>query len=241
MSEEVQPGSILKQNLAEVEEAVSRALMNAGRSGEDLKLVVITKGQQTEIVRAAYELGLRVFGENRIEEGLPKQVELNDLHDIQWHMVGHIQSRKAKDVAPNFSCVHSVDRVKIAKLLNRYREGNQERLPVLLEGNFSGEETKYGWLLADPSAWSEAISEIHQLTELKNLEIIGIMTMAPWQVDQSIIRKTFRKAKEFSDVLQGEISYAPIELSMGMTDDYEIAIQEGATMLRLGRAIFGHS
>ena len=229
---------ILARNLQRIEQTISESLAVSERQGERLQLVVVTKGRSPELIRAAYEIGMRSFGENRLAEGLSKQAALAELEGLSWHMVGKIQSRKAKDVAPNFSCVHSLDRLKVARLLDKHREGTPGKLKVFIEGNFSGEQTKSGFQLVDRTSWSEVVQQFGEIFSLHRLELLGVMTMAPWQVDQSIIREVFRKARDFRDLLEDEYSLEGLQLSMGMTDDYPIAIEEGATVLRLGRAVF---
>jgi pyridoxal phosphate enzyme (YggS family) len=232
------PIPILARNLQRIEQTISEALAASGRQGKGVQLVVITKGRSPELIRAAYDVGMRSFGENRVAEGLAKQAALTELEGVSWHMVGKIQSRKAKDVAPNFACVHSLDRLKIARLLNQRREGTPGKLQVFIEGNFSGEQTKSGFQLVDRTTWPEVVQQLGEIFRLHRLELIGVMTMAPWQVDQSLVRQVFRKARDFRDILEDEYSIEGLQLSMGMTDDYPIAIEEGATVLRLGRAVF---
>jgi pyridoxal phosphate enzyme (YggS family) len=205
----------------------------------DIRMVAISKGHGVEKIRAAYHAGIREFGENRIHEALPKLEELEAFEDIRWHMVGHIQSRKAKLVIPAFDIVHSVDRMKIAQRLNRFAGESGLTFPVLLECNVSGELTKYGWNLQDEEAWSEVLPEFDQLVKMENLAVLGLMTMAPWVSDERILRSCFGKLRELASFLATNLPGEWRELSMGMTDDFEFAIEEGATIIRIGRAIFG--
>ncbi|MGD2057619.1 MAG: YggS family pyridoxal phosphate-dependent enzyme [Anaerolineales bacterium] len=229
----------LEANIENVQGKIEDAAARAGRDAADIRLVAITKTHPPEVVRAAYELGLRDFGENRVFEGVEKQSHLQDLDEAIWHMVGHIQSRKSSEVPEHFKMVHSVDRPKIARYLDKHAQAGGIRLPVLLECNVSGEKSKYGWELSDQSLWRDAAVEFNALLDLKNLEIRGLMTMAPWVEDESIVRKTFIQLRSLRNYLQDALEVNWPELSMGMTDDYEIAIEEGATLLRIGRAIFG--
>jgi pyridoxal phosphate enzyme (YggS family) len=229
----------IETNLQNVEEKIGQASDRGNRELDEIRIVAISKSQPADAVRTAYDLGLRDFGENRVLEGLEKQTALEDLPDIRWHMVGHIQSRKARDVPGNFQVVHSVDRIKIARYLDKHAEEQGIILPILLECNVSGEASKYGWELSDRSTWESAIEEFRSILEKKNLQIQGLMTMAPWVEDQAIIRNTFRRLRSLRDYLQEKLDVEWPELSMGMTDDYEIAVEEGATLLRIGRAIFG--
>jgi pyridoxal phosphate enzyme (YggS family) len=229
----------IEANIKNVRGKIEDAASHAGRDAAGIRIVAVTKTHPPAVVRAAYELGLRDFGENRVFEGVEKQSHLQDLDQAIWHMIGHIQSRKAGDVPTHFQMVHSVDRVKIAHHLDKHARAEGIRLPVLLECNVSGEESKYGWELSDPSLWPETIEEFRSLLDLESLEILGLMTMAPWVEDESIIRTTFQRLRELRDYLQEALEVSWSELSMGMTDDYEIAVEEGATLLRIGRAIFG--
>jgi len=190
-------------------------------------------------VRAAHEAGLRLIGENRIDEALPKRAATDDLEDLSWHMVGHIQSRKARTVVQVFDAVHSVDRFKIAERLNRAAEQAGTRLPILLECNVSGEVSKWGWPLTEQASWSEVTEEFARIRELPNLEVRGLMTMAPMVVEAERVRPIFKKLHALQIYLRRVIPGDWSELSMGMTEDYEIAVEEGATLLRIGRAIFG--
>lgn len=224
--------------LAVVRREINEAADSADRDPDEITIVAVTKAFPAESVRAAYGLGLRHFGENRVQEGLSKIGELTDLGEAAWHMVGHVQSRKASDVAPGFDMVHSIDRLKIARKLHESRDGPP--LPVLLQCNVSGERSKYGWELADRSAWPGIVGEFRQISELDNLELRGLMTIAPWTREEQVLRTTFRRLRELSVFLAQAIpAVSWSELSMGMTDDFPIAVEEGATMLRLGRALFG--
>jgi pyridoxal phosphate enzyme (YggS family) len=228
----------IKPQLEQVRERVDRAAQHAGRSVESVKIVAISKGQPVEAIEAASKLGLVHIGENRVGEALQKQAQLKHL-DLTWHMVGHIQSRKARDIPGQFKWVHSIDRLKIAERLNRYAQDLDIRLTILLECNVSGEESKYGWNLADRSTWPGVLPAFNEIINFSNLEFRGLMTMAPWVEDERVLRRTFRTLRELRDYLVESFDHPLPELSMGMTDDFEYAIEEGATILRLGRVIFG--
>jgi len=226
-------------NLRLVKERIHEAAARSGREAGAAGLVAICKGQPASLVRAAYKAGQRDFGENRIAEAREKQVELTELSEIRWHMVGHIQSRKAKDVAPHFFMVHSIDRVKIAERLDRSASDSGRILPVLLECNTSGEASKTGWSVWQKDDWPGVVEDFQMIRELENLDVRGLMTMAPWAADPAVLRSTFQSLRTFRDFLEEKLLIDLPELSMGMTDDYEIAIEEGATIVRVGRAIFG--
>lgn len=230
--------SEIESRLVEVRRTIGESARSVGRDPAEVRIVAVTKGFSPKVVQAAYDAGLRDFGENRVQEGLEKMAQLRELESISWHMIGHIQSRKAKDVAPNFSSVHSVGRIKIADRLNEYREGPP--LPILLQCNVSGEDSKHGWELEKLGSWPDVLPEFAQIVEMPNLEVTGLMTIAPWTRDEDVLRTTFRRLRELAEYLRGELPQASWdELSMGMSDDYPIAVKQGATVLRLGRGIFG--
>ncbi len=226
-------------NLERVRARIGAAAQRAGRPPESIRLVAVTKNQPIDLVRQAYALGVREFGENRVGETVPRQAALADLEGIRWHMIGHVQSRKARDVAPAFALVHSVDRIKIARALDERAGEAGRRLPVLLECNLSGEATKEGWPLAEKSAWEAILSPFEAVCSLPHLEVQGLMTMAPWTERPETARPVFAQLRELQAFLAARIPARWAELSMGMTDDFEVAIEEGATIVRIGRAIFG--
>jgi pyridoxal phosphate enzyme (YggS family) len=228
----------IRPQIEQVQQRVDRAAQRVGRSSESVKIVAISKGQPIEAIEAASRLGLVHIGENRVGEALQKQSQLTHL-DLTWHMVGHIQSRKANEIPGHFTWVHSIDRFKIADRINRFAQDQGVRLPVLLECNVSGEDSKYGWTLSDRSIWPGLLNAFAEIIKFGSLDLRGLMTMAPWVEDEGILRTTFRTLRELRDYLVQSLDYPLPELSMGMTDDFEYAIEEGATMLRLGRAIFG--
>lgn len=231
--------SQVQANLRQVRQRIDSAAIRASRDPSSIRIVAVAKSQPAEQVRAAHQAGLRLIGENRVEEAEPKQAAVPDLTGLEWHMVGHIQSRKAKRVAAGFSVVHSVDRLKVAELLDREAESLGRDLQVLLECNVSGESSKWGWALADRSTWPEAAAEFEQLSKLTHLRVGGLMTMAPLTQVPESVRLVFRRLRELRDYLQQATSRAWPDLSMGMSDDFPVAVEEGATILRLGRAIFG--
>jgi pyridoxal phosphate enzyme (YggS family) len=231
----------LEANLRSVQERIATAAKRAGREPAEITLVAVTKTQPPEVIRAAYELGVRHFGENRVEEAEAKVDKLPV--DITWHMIGHIQSRKAKRVIPLFQIVHSVDSVKLARRLDRLSVEGDEPLPVLLECNVSGEASKYGF---DASKWDEDEAEqkalqnvVKEVVALPRLRVQGLMTMAPIVAESEQARPVFVRLRALRDHLATIFPQAGWHaLSMGMTDDFEVAIEEGATLVRVGRAIF---
>ncbi len=222
-------------NLQRVQERIASAAKRVGRDPAEVILVAVSKTHPPATIRAAYELGLRHFGENRVEEAVGKIDALPQ--DITWHMVGHLQSRKAALAVKLFDIVHSVDSVKLARRLDRFCTEEGRTMPVLLEVNVSGEASKYGFPIADRAGLEAAIAEMLKLPQVR---IEGLMTMAPIVPDPEDARPVFRGLRELRDELAHK--FPQIEwrhLSMGMTDDFEVAIEEGATIVRIGRAIFG--
>jgi pyridoxal phosphate enzyme (YggS family) len=232
--------STLAGNLAAVRQRMAAAAARVGRAADEVELVPVTKGHSADIVRQAVRLGLDRFGENRVAEGLAKMQALSGLPDIRWDMIGHVQSRKASDVAANFDRVHSVDRLKIARYLNRHAADQPAPLPVLIECNVSGEESKYGFDISDSDRADAVVVTVAEIVGMPHLQVVGLMTMAPWTEDELVVRDVFRGLRLFRDRLSEELPTATwTELSMGMTDDFELAIEEGATIVRIGRALFG--
>jgi PLP dependent protein len=226
----------LQSRIAAVQARITAAARRAGRDPAEVTLVAVSKTHSPVEVAAAYATGLRVFGENRVEEAAPKTGEVARLvapaEPPAWHLIGHLQSRKAGDVLPWASMVHSVDSVKLAQRLSRFVTAG--KLPILLEINVSGEASKYGFR---PEELPVAVETI---AALPGLALQGLMTMAPVAADPEEVRPVFAALRALRDELTR--SYPTLDwrhLSMGMTDDFEVAIEEGATLVRVGRAIFG--
>lgn len=231
------------------EEVLARMVAAAGRSGrraDDVTLVAVTKKWPAELVVAAYEAGLRHFGENRPEELAAKrpavEAVLGTASGIVWHLIGPVQSRKADLAAAQADVFHALDREKIARRLAADRGG--PALPVFVEVNVSGEESKLGVDVRDWEADAtqrEVLRKLIRTTQdLTRLPVVGLMTMAPWDAPPEEIRAVFRRTRLLRDWLGREMpDLGPLGLSMGMTDDFEIAIKEGATLVRVGRALFG--
>jgi len=212
-------------NLARLNECVARACGRCGRSPSEITLVAITKTVPVSEIRAAFSAGIRQFGENRVQEAETKFGRLTDLRkEITWHMVGRLQINKARKTVEIFDIIQSVDSVRLAEALNQRTE---KRLPILLEVNVSGETTKGGF---EPDDVAGAVKFI---STLSNLELRGLMTIAPIVNKPEEARPYFHRLRQLRDDLGLK------ELSMGMTDDFEAAVEEGATIIRIGRAIFG--
>ncbi len=222
----------IAERVAAVRERIAQAAARAGRDPAAVTLVAVSKTVPANRVYAAYLTGIRDFGENRVEEALAKQGELPS--DIAWHMIGHIQSRKARDVVGRFALAHSLDSLDLAETLQRRAEAAAVRVPVLLEVNVAGEAAKYGFAPADVPA------AVGSVSRLGRLDVCGLMTMAPIVAEPEAARPVFRALRALRDRLCAEYpGLALDELSMGMTDDFEVAIEEGATLVRVGRAVFG--
>jgi len=253
----------IEANLRDVQRRIAEAAGRAGRDSTEIILVAVTKMFTVSHVQAAYELGVRHFGENRVYEAAEKIPIVNQWLEekstfppITWHMVGHLQSRKARDAIQLFDVIHSVDSLKLAQRLDRAlplspptlggRKGGREdkTMPILLEANVSGEEGKYGFAL---NRWEEDERQrerffaiVEEILALPQVEVQGLMTVAPIVADPEEARPHFERLRRLRDALAERFPGGNWRhLSMGMTDDFEVAIEEGATIVRIGRAIFG--
>jgi PLP dependent protein len=228
---------LLRDNLAHVQDRIANAAAHANRDVSAITLVAVSKTHPCEALLAVYELGVRHFGENRVEEAatkLPAFRQAISDPTVVFHMIGHLQSRKVDDAVAMFDRVHSVDSVKLAQRLARFAT---KPLPILLEVNVSGEESKYGF---DGARRAELFRAVEAIGQLPNLRLDGLMTMAPLVADPEQARPVFRALRELRDEIEARYSLIRLpHLSMGMTGDFEVAIEEGATLVRIGRAIFG--
>jgi pyridoxal phosphate enzyme (YggS family) len=211
---------------------VERAAAASGRSTSAVRIIAVSKAHPLEAVDAALALGLRDLGENRVEE-LEEKVAARGRDAATWHMIGHVQSRKAKRAADVSDLVHSLDSERLAERLSRIGVEEARDIRVLAQVNASGEASKSGF---EPDAAFEAI---HRAAELPRLRIDGLMTMAPWGAEDAVLHATFGRLREIRDALRRVSDRVGPELSMGMTNDLEIAIREGSTMIRIGTALFG--
>lgn len=230
-------------NLAQVEAHIAAACESAGRVRSEVLLLPVTKTRSLDEIRAAYACGVRSFGENRIAELAERAEALAPefaADPAQWHMIGHIQSRKARAVAESADLVHSLDSIKLATRLERFAAELGRTLPVLIEFNVSGEEAKAGFCGWSDSKLKDCVARLAELADMPHLDVRGLMTMAPIVPDAEQTRPYFRRLRMLRGILRGQLAFSQWkELSMGMTNDYQVAIQEGATMVRIGRAIFG--
>jgi pyridoxal phosphate enzyme (YggS family) len=261
------PMDTLTARIAAVRERIAAAARRSGRAADAIRLVGVSKTHPPDLVAQALAAGLIDFGENRVQEAEPKIAALAaERARITWHLIGHLQTNKARSAAGLFDMVHSLDSLRLAVALDRHvadqsseqtrRQGDKETrnedlpvslspcLPVLLEVNVSGEASKQGFALA---GWEERrelleafLADVERMLALPHLTIRGLMTIAPWGTAPEAARPTFRSTLRLREALARRFPSADwAELSMGMTDDFEVAIEEGATIVRVGRAIFG--
>jgi len=232
---------IIRENYRESLGRIEAAADSVGRDPAQINLVVVTKGHSLETAQATLEAGAKVLGENYVQDALPKIQAMAETHkDFEWHMIGHVQSRKARAVVENFAWLHSLDRLKLARRCNTFAGEKGRRLPVLLECNISGESAKHGWPTWDEARWPELVDNLAEIVAYPHLEVRGLMTMPPFEADPESARPYFVKLRKLRDYLATQFPEVDWdELSMGMSNDFEIAIQEGATFVRIGTAIVG--
>jgi hypothetical protein len=239
--------SQISQALQRINERIANAAYRANRSPDEIKLIAVSKTFPAKAILEAMEAGQKDFGENRVEEALAKMDTIYRRlsvagSELRFHLIGHLQSRKAKDAAGKFACIHSVDSFKLANKLNT--GSSVACQDILLECNVSGEKSKEGFSLAgwenNRSIFDAFAREVEQIVALPHLRIRGLMTMAPIVENSEVARPVFASLRLLRDALHERFpAHDWRELSMGMTDDFEVAIEEGSTMVRIGRAIFG--
>jgi pyridoxal phosphate enzyme (YggS family) len=225
---------VLLENIKNVYRKIASAAIRAEKEPHDVKLVAVTKTVSFKRIKEAIGLGLRIFGESRVQEA---QKKVNDCRqqcpdcNVEWHMIGHLQKNKAKTAVQLFELIHSLDSVELAKELNKHAEKEGKVQRVIIEVKLSQEETKHG------VAKQDMMKLIKDVSRMKNLKLEGLMTMPPYFEDPELSRPYYRELRELRDKAK-ESGYALPELSMGMTHDFDIAILEGATMVRVGTGIF---
>lgn len=222
----------LRSNLEKIRERIERAAIKSGRHAEDVTLVAVSKTFPAEAIRVAYDLGLRHFGENRVQEWEEKRAALADL-DATWHLVGHLQSNKARRAAYLFHRIDSVDDVPLAKKLDASAAAEGKLLPILVEVHLGGEDSKSGVAVQDLPVVAESIAPF------AHVDLVGLMTIPPFFDDPKGIRPYFVRLRTLRDDLAQRIGRNLRVLSMGMSHDFEVAIEEGATEIRVGSALFG--
>jgi pyridoxal phosphate enzyme (YggS family) len=223
----------IRENILRIQERIAAARQRCGRA-DDCTLIAVSKTQSAESVRRAYQAGIRHFGENRVQEWEGKMPQLEDLQ-ARWHLIGHLQSNKATRAAKAFHTVDSVDDLPVAQRLDHARQSNQskEKLRILIEVRVAQEDTKAGARLEDVTAL------IAGITQLSTLEVAGLMCIPPFLEDPDKVRPYFQKLRNLRDALVKSTGLKLPVLSMGMSHDFEVAIEEGATEVRIGTAIFG--
>ena len=224
---------MLKENLANVEKNIEQACKNAGRSRDEVTLIAVSKTKPVEMLQEIYDENIRDFGENKVQELCSKMEQLPS--DIRWHMIGHLQRNKVKYMVGKVELIHSVDTYRLAEEINIQAKKQNVIVPILVEVNIAHEESKFGISAED------AILLVEEISKLENIRIKGLMTIAPYVENPEDNRLYFRKIKQLSvDITNKNIDNVFMEiLSMGMTGDYMVAIEEGATMVRVGTGIFG--
>ena len=225
----------IKDNLAVVQQQLSQVATEAGRSPEDIQLIAVSKTKPAEMINEAVLANHTAFGENMVQEAISKMSALNNIDNIEWHLIGHLQKNKVKFCPGNFQWIHSIDSIELAKKLEERCALKQQNINVLIQVNLSQEKSKYG---------VQQLDELFQLAETLHagqwIKLKGLMTIPAPDLGETSTRKLFKKLRMWRDQLQNELDAPEItELSMGMTADFQWAIQEGATMIRLGTAIFG--
>ncbi len=224
---------MLKEQLEEVEQKIQAACKTAGRKREEVTLIAVSKTKPVSLLQEAYDCGIRIFGENKVQELTNKYDVLPE--DISWHMIGHLQTNKVKYIVDKTALIHSVDSLKLAETINREAEKNGCTAKILVEVNVAEEESKYGLKT------NQVIPFIEKISLFENISVCGLMTIAPFVENPEDNRLIFANLQKLSvDIKKKNIDNVNVSiLSMGMTNDYEVAIQEGATMVRVGTGIFG--
>ena len=224
---------IISEQLSIVEENIKQACKRAGRDRSEVTLIAVSKTKPVEMLKEAYDAGIREFGENKVQEICAKLPALPD--DIHWHMIGHLQTNKVKYIANSCALIHSVDSLHLAKEIDKQGQKCDRLIPILLEVNIANEASKFGISAADATAF------VRQVSELSYVAVRGLMTIAPYVTDPEENRLYFRQIRQLSvDIASQNIDNVSMDvLSMGMTGDYAVAIEEGATMVRVGTGIFG--
>ena len=225
---------MIKDNIEEVLENIGKAAEKSGRKPSDITLVAVTKTVEAERVREAYDAGIKIYGENRVQEYMGKREKLPV--DVSWHIIGRLQTNKVKYIINNIKLLHSVDRFDLAQEIQKQCEKRDAYMNVLLEINTGEEESKAGF------DTENIFAEAEKIAGLDRLKVNGLMTVAPFTQDEKFLRGVFAKTKEIYDKLgaSGLNNFDFKYLSMGMSNDYAMAVEEGSNMVRVGSAIFGH-
>ncbi|MGH7469204.1 MAG: YggS family pyridoxal phosphate-dependent enzyme [Longimicrobiales bacterium] len=226
----------LRENLAQVEAQIEQARMRSGRR-ETVTIVAVTKGHPPDVVKAAQAVGLSRCGENRVDE-LDEKVAAVGREAVEWHLVGHLQRNKVRRALALFDLIHSIDSERLAAELAHEAQRSGTTVRGLIQVNVSGEETKGGFDARE--SFEPVMEQIRRVVALPALEVLGLMTMAPFDAEESTLRRIFRRSRELYDECGRAVTgFQARHLSMGMSGDYEVAVEEGSTMVRLGTILFG--
>ncbi len=225
----------IPQNITAIRQRIARAAERANRSSQEITLMAVTKTVEPARIKEAYNAGVRVFGENRVQEFAAKAAGLRTLHEAEWHLIGHLQSNKTSQAAELFSAVDSVDSIRLAQRLNAAAQALGKKLEALLEINIGAEGSKHGFSPDSP----ELRDLLKQSAEFTHLEIRGLMAIPPFSEDPEAARPYFRRLRRLRDDLAKASGLQLDTLSIGMSHDFEVAIEEGSTCVRIGTAIFG--
>ncbi len=222
------------------QEKIVKAAQKVGRDPADVRLLTVTKRQPLDVMQAALAAGITLMGENYPEEAVVKQQSLAFGTAVEWHMIGHVQSRKARMVVENFTLLHSLDSVKLARRLDGFCAAAGLRLPVLLQFNVGGETSKFGWQATEKADWDAFLPDVEDILALENLDVQGLMTMPPFFDNAELARPHFRRLRQLAEFLSLRYpAYNWNQLSMGTSGDFPVAVEEGATIVRLGTTILG--
>jgi len=230
----------IRENYLRIKERIARAAVSAGRDPHEIQLVVVTKTHPIPVIQSVIDAGAIELGENYVEEAIPKIQALNSNTRVHWHMIGHVQGRKASSVCQYFQCLHSLDSLKLAERLCRFATEMNITLPAYLEFNVSGEVSKSGWDIGMDENWENILPDIEQIVALPRITTLGVMTIPPYSTDPEASRLYYRKLRRFQEFLSNRMQLTGFnKLSMGMSGDFEVAIKEGSTCVRIGQAILG--
>ena len=230
----------IRQRYEHTLEQIAQAARTSGRTDSEVRLVVVTKSQPLAVLRDALSAGIRRFGENYPEEAVTKIESLAAESGVEWHMIGHVQSRKARLVVDRFALLHSLDSLKLAQRLDRFAGEQSHTLSVLLEFNVGGEDSKSGWDASDEHRWDQLRPDVEAVLALPNLQVRGLMTMPPLGNEAEASRPYFQRLRQLRDELAQRYPQAEWhELSMGTSADFAVAVEEGASLVRVGTAIVG--
>jgi pyridoxal phosphate enzyme (YggS family) len=230
----------IHDNYQQVIERIAKSAISADRKPNDIRLVVVTKTQPIDVIKAVLDAGATNLGENYVEEAIPKIEGLTKIEYLKWHMVGHVQSRKASSVCKYFQYLHSLDSLKLAERLSINAVEMNKKFPVMLEVNVGGEASKSGWDISIDENWNRMLPDVNKIISLPGLNLLGVMTIPPYSTNPEDSRPYYRKLRKFKDFISNQFKMSGFnDLSMGMSSDYEVAIQEGSTWVRIGQAILG--